>query len=130
MQQQQQQKILLLFLVLFPVGSVIFLFWPSFYRVSSFDTCLSVCLRSLVRLTLTLLSVNVLGLLTLNCHVYDYGLAIVAPNSLCVRVVPFSIYLSVYICVCVCVCVRVCELVSTFNMYHSLCLSGCSLLTQ
>jgi len=46
--QLQQQKILLLYLVLFLVGSVIFLFWPSFYPVSSFHTCLAVCLPMLV----------------------------------------------------------------------------------
>jgi len=96
------------FFSLFPAGSVIFLFWPSFYRVSSFDTFLAVCLPRLVRLALTLLSVNVLGLFPLNCHVYDYGLAIVAPTSLCLCPGCAFQHISVYMCVCA--SVRACEL--------------------
>ena len=116
------RKFCCFFLVLFPVGYIIFLFWPSLYRVSSFDNCLALCLPRLVHLTLTRLSVHVLGLLKLNCYVHDYGLTTVAPTSLCLCPGWAFQHLSG------CLCVRV--RVSTFNMYHSLSLSGCSLLTQ
>ena len=59
---------------------------------------------------------------------YDYGLAIVAPTSLCLCPGWTFQHLPGFMCVlCLCVRVRACVRVSTFNMYHSLSLSGYSL---